>query len=248
MVICSECKRPYLAQTITRKVNPYTQQGYRHRINQGHCSNRWITAKKLDPLVWEKVVEILLNPSSLRKGYEKMMEEEREKQGRKLNHLETLYTGIEKLQNKRSRLQQIYIDPDIAMTKEEYLSEKKLIDDQIRSAQEDIERIEKELSKVPTEADLENLEKMANKIVGALGNNLDISPEDKRNIMEVLNLKVLISPDKKIKIEGYFTPETDGLLSTSRLWRCRPLLFCQSAILPSRKRLAGRRSLGRFLP
>ena len=66
------------------------------------------------------------------------------------------------------------------MTKEEYLSEKKLIHNQIRSAQEDIERIEKELSKVPTEADLVNLEKMADKIVRALGNNLDISQEDKR--------------------------------------------------------------------
>ena len=54
-----------------------------------------------------------------------MVEEEREKQARNLNHLESLYTGIEKLQNKRSRFQQIYIDLAIGMTKEEYLSEKK---------------------------------------------------------------------------------------------------------------------------
>ncbi len=134
---------------------------------------------------------------------------------RKLNHLESLYKGIEKLQNKRSRLQAIYIDPNIGMTKEEYLSEKKLIDNQIRSAQEDIARIEKELSKVPTEADLVNLEKMADKIVRALGNNLDISPEDKRKVIVMLNLKVLISADKTIKVEGYFTLENDGLSFTA---------------------------------
>lgn len=39
--------------------------------------------------------------------------------------------------------------------------------------------------------------------------------------MEMLNLKVIISPDKKIKLEGYFTPESDGLLSTSCSWCCR---------------------------
>ena len=107
------------------------------------------------------------------------------------------------------------MDPDIGLTKEEYLHEKKLLDDQIKSAHEDIERIGKELERIPTESDLIDLEKMALKIVGVLGNNLHLSPQDKRKVMEMLNLKVLISPDKKIKLDGWFTPERDGLLSTS---------------------------------
>jgi hypothetical protein len=39
--------------------------------------------------------------------------------------------------------------------------------------------------------------------------------------MEMLNLKVLISPDKKIKIDGWFTPENEnnGLLSISQSWQ-----------------------------
>jgi hypothetical protein len=45
----------------------------------------------------------------------------------------------------------------IGMTKEEYLGEKKLLDDQIQEANLDIERIERELRKMPTESDLENL-------------------------------------------------------------------------------------------
>ena len=143
------------------------------------------------------------------------MEQEQEKQARQIKHLKTLQSGIEKLHAKKARLQAIYLDPDIGMTKEEYLSEKKQLDDQIKSANEDIERIGKELEKVPTESDLRNLEIIAPKIVGALGNNLDISPQDKRKVMEMLNLKVLISPDKRIKLEGWFTPENDGLFSTS---------------------------------
>jgi hypothetical protein len=55
----------------------------------------------------------------------------------------------------------------------------------------------------------------ASKIVGALGNNLDISPQDKRHVMQMLNLKVLISRKGSIKLEGWFVPESDGFLSTT---------------------------------
>jgi hypothetical protein len=89
------------------------------------------------------------------------------------------------------------------------------VDDQIRSAQEDVERITKELSKVPSESDLIQLEEMAAKIVNALGRNLDIPDTEKRRIMKLLNLKVILTPDKEIKLEGFFYPESSGLLSTA---------------------------------
>jgi hypothetical protein len=59
------------------------------------------------------------------------MAQEQQKRDRQIKHLETLQSGIEKLHAKRARLQAIYLDPDIDMTKEEYLGEKKLLDDQI---------------------------------------------------------------------------------------------------------------------
>jgi len=60
---------------------------------------------------------------------------------------------------------------------------------------------------------LTSLEEFAEKIVEALGNNFDISPQDKRQIMQMLNLKVLIWRNGAIKLEGWFAPEVDGLLS-----------------------------------
>jgi hypothetical protein len=172
-------------------------------------------------MIWEKVVEILLHPDSLRKGYEKMMEEEEEKQSRQIKHLETLQAGIEKINTKRARLQAVYLDPDIGMTKEEYINEKKILDEQLGTLDEDIERIEKELATVPTKEDLKDLEEMASRVSELLESNIDISDQDKRKIMEMLNLKVLISPDKKIKIDGWFTPENEnnGLLSISQSWQ-----------------------------
>jgi len=217
MVTCSDCERPYITQTIRagRARLKNDKQAYRHRMTQGHCSNKWITAGVLQPLVWDGVVNILLNPKSLREGYEQTMEREQQKQARQIQHIETLQTAIEKLQAKKIRLQKTYLDPDIGMTKEEYLEEKRALDDQIKSANIDFERVAKELQRIPSESDLQSLEQMASKIVSALGNNLDISPEEKRQVMQMLNLKVLISRDGLVKLEGWFAPESDGLLSTS---------------------------------
>ena len=60
---------------------------------------------KLEPLVWEGVVNILLNPKSLREGYEQTIEREQQKQARRIQHIETLQAAIEKLYAKRGRLQ-----------------------------------------------------------------------------------------------------------------------------------------------
>ena len=207
MVWCSECNHAYSAATNS------THQGYRHRASHGHCCNRWITTDQLHPIVWSAVVEILLDPQSLRRGYKKMIQSEKEKELRNIKHLEALQNGIEKLLGKRQRLQQVYLDPDIGMSKDEYLVEKRMIDDQIKGAQEDIERIQKDLSHVPSEDDLIQLEEMAGHIVEALGYNLDIPDAKKRRILELLNIKVLISPDKKIKLTGFFCPPSSGVSS-----------------------------------
>ena len=105
------------------------------------------------------------------------------------------------------------------MSKDEYLEEKRLIEDAISEAQGDIERIEKELSHVPSEDDLVQLEEMAGTIVEALGDNLEIPDPEKRRIMELLNIKVLFSPDGKIKLTGFFCPPfLDMAFSFSERW------------------------------
>jgi|WetSurMetagenome_2_1015567.scaffolds.fasta_scaffold1003162_2 hypothetical protein len=93
------------------------------------------------------------------------------------------------------------------------MEEKRGIEDQIVSAQEEAERIEKELTLVPSEDDLLQLEEMAAHLVEVLGENLDIPDTEKRRILELLNIKVLISPDGQIKLTGFFYPPSDGLLS-----------------------------------
>lgn len=216
MVICADCNMAYVTQTAKagkqRRANDASS--YRHRISHGHCSNKQISGRVLEPLVWDKVINILLNPMLLREGYEQSMEQERQKQSRQIEHLEHLQTVIDKLKVKREKLQAIYLDPDVGMTKIEYIELKTPIDEQIKAASLEVETTMQELQRIPSPEDLTSLEQFASKIVSALGNNLNISHQDKRQIMQMLNLKVLISRDGTIKIEGWFTPESDGLLST----------------------------------
>jgi site-specific DNA recombinase len=211
-VFCSECSHAYTAQV---KSLAGLQKGYRHKVSGGHCCNRWWDAKKLEPIIWNAVTEILFDPQSLRRGYKKMMEAEEGRQSRQIKHLEVLQVGVEKLLNKRSRLQAVYLDPDIGMSKDEYLAEKKLLEDQLKATQEEVEKIEKELSHIPSEDDLVQLEELAGRITEALGYNLDIPEAEKRRIMELLNIKVILTPDKEIKLEGFFYSPDGGILSTS---------------------------------
>jgi len=126
-----------------------------------------------------------------------------------------LQAAIEKLKQKKNKLQAIYLDPDIGMTKAEYLEQKAALDDQTKTANIEAEKIAKELQRIPSPNDLKSIERLGAKITGALGKDLDISPAEKRQVMQMLNLKVLIFKDGEIKLEGWFAPESDGLLSTT---------------------------------
>ena len=169
----------------------------------------------LEALVWEKVVQILLDPKSLRDGYEQTIEQEKQKQARQIKHLETLQIAIDKLIQKKAKLQTIYLDPDIGMTKAEYLEQKASIDSQMKTATIDAEKVANELQRIPSPDDLKGLEKFATKITGALDNKLDILPTEKKQIMQMLNLQVLISRNGAIMLEGWFSPEREGLSSTT---------------------------------
>jgi site-specific DNA recombinase len=220
MVICADCKKVFITQTKKANKNRRANDApsYRHRIKQGHCSNKEISARVLEPLVWDKVISILLNPALLREGYEQSMEQERQKQGRQIEHLKHLQTVVDKLRARREKLQAIYLDPDVGMTKAEYIELKTPIDEQIKAASLEADNVAQELQHIPSPEDLTSLEQFAAKILSALGNNLDISPQDKRQIMQMLNLKVLISRNGAIILEGWFAPEVDGLLSTTSVY------------------------------
>jgi hypothetical protein len=214
MVICAVCKRAYLAQTAKagkgrRKVDV---QSYRHRASHGHCCNHQTSARILEPIVWEKLTEVLMEPARLRQGYEDSLAQQEDTAQRQRAHLETLSRKAPSLEQMRRNLTTAYLDPDIKLTKAEYLEQKELVDSELAELLEEIERIEQELASIPTPADLETLEAFASAIRDLIASEGRITPEQKRDILEMLHVKVMISKqDEEIKIEGWFGPPIEGL-------------------------------------
>ena len=61
LIICDDCERPYITQTYNigkqRRINE--SQLYRHRTTHGHCSNKSILAKVIEPMVWDEIIQLL---------------------------------------------------------------------------------------------------------------------------------------------------------------------------------------------
>ncbi len=221
MVFCTECERPYFTQTKpagkNRQIND--AQTYRHRAKEGHCTNRTVSARRLEPIVWDEVVRILLDPGKLREGYEGSLEQQEQTRARHKSHMETLQRQLVKLEKEQTNLTEIYVDPDIQMTKGEYLEQKARIEAEKASVIRELDQLKEELQNLPTIADLETLEIFAKKIRNRLDGNYDPTPEEKRKILDLLHAKIWIGNDGRVTVSGWFdVDERDSscLSSTTR--------------------------------
>ncbi len=222
MVACSECKRPYLAQTAkaNRNRRKNEAQTYRHRIKAGHCMNKTISARVLEPIVWQKVLGILLNPVSLIEGYQQSLEAQRERQSRNIAQIETLERALLKVKAKRQNLNNAYLDPEIMMSKTEYLDQKLQMDEEAQLIENDLGRLRNEIADIPAPPSVEALEKFSAEIIDELLREEEITLARKRQLFEMLHLRVLLHPEGNVALDGWFNvPDLNGL-SDRPLARC----------------------------
>lgn len=216
MVVCEECERPYASQTQKagkhRRVND--AQSYRHRSKFGHCTNRQISARVLEPMVWDDIVNVILDPDALRKGYEASFEQQKATRTRQMSHLESKSRELAKLEQQRQNLNNAYIDPDIPLSKSEYIDQKTRIDDALKFLNDEISELERGLVSIPTPKKLETLEVFTAQIRNRI-DNTDPTPQQKRKLLEMLHVKVVIRLDGRIRVDGLFIPNREGLLSTT---------------------------------
>jgi site-specific DNA recombinase len=218
LIHCSECERPYLAQTskANRQRRKNDAPHYRHRMKAGHCMNKTISARVLEPLVWDKVIDILEYPEAIIEGYNRSLEQQREIQSRKLTQIEVLERGLRKERTRRQNLNSAYLDPDISMSKAEYLDQKVVIEGEIQSIELDLLNLRSEVEDIPEPASLEALEKFAAEVMEEIYAEEEISLEKKRRLFEMMHIMVMLRPDGSFKLTGWFNvQEEDGLLDKS---------------------------------
>jgi site-specific DNA recombinase len=209
MILCSECKRPYLAQTAKANKNRRKNDApfYRHRLLAGHCMNKTISARVLDPIVWDKVIGILEHPEALLEGYNRSLEQLRDGQSRKFSQIELLEKALHKVRSKRQNLNVAYLDPDINLSKAEYLDQKVQIENELQSIEQDLQKLRVEVEDVPEPTSFEALERFSSEVMEELYAEEEISLEKKRQLLEMMHIKVLLQPNGGIKLDGWFNVE-----------------------------------------
>ena len=172
--------------------------------------NRMVSARILEPEVWEKIEGLLKNPETLRQGYLESLEQQKATQTRQRAHLETLQRRVIKLEQQKRNLTRAYTDPDISLTKREYIEQKDEVDRELSDLAKAIAEVQAGLETIPTPAELESLEIFAKQVRESL--ELDrLTPEDKRKVLKMLHVKVIISPEGCVRIDGWFNTKSNGL-------------------------------------
>jgi site-specific DNA recombinase len=218
MVFCEACNRPYLAQTLNAGAGGRTKtiQYYRHRVMSGHCCNKHISASLIEAAVWEKVESLLLDPSSLRDGYNKALEKEHASHRRQLELREVIEREIGKLEQMQRNLTTVYTDPEIKMTRAEYLEQRNRIQTDLQNAAAKLQEVEAQLSNLPTLEEYESLECFAEQIKERLtGEDWQPTPINKRRIFELLNLKIYVDFNGTGRITGWFGDSIGFLYQSS---------------------------------
>jgi DNA repair ATPase RecN len=175
-----------------------------------------VTAVRLEERVWDAVKEMLLDTDVLRQAYHQAQQLDVENRSRSRTLLDGYYRSAGKLEQQLNNLTRAYTDPDIRMTKTEYLAQRVQLDRDLIEARAKIEEIEAIPMAVPTQSQFEDLESFAQKVRERIDNeDWDPTPESKRQVLELLHAKVILSKDGSGKVTGWFG-ETIGFSYTRR--------------------------------
>ena len=208
MVVCADCGRPYVSQTALRGRSRRAEdaQSYRHRAREGACMNRQISARILEPAVWEMVKSLLLEPEQLRKGYEQTRSKEREGQMRELAMKDELTRNFNKLETRKQNLLKAYTDPDIGLSKAEFISQRQMIDTEMESTTERLREIDSHLSQTAAPLQFESIERFSKEIRSRLTDeDWKPTPANMRKIIDLLHARVMITREGEALLDGWFS-------------------------------------------
>jgi site-specific DNA recombinase len=219
MIFCKHCGKSYISQTSLAGKNrrKNDSQSYRHRKSEGHCFNRQISARILEPIIWNKVVDFLLDPKVIRTGYEQSIEEELEARDRRMEKHKKYLKEIDKIEERKQKLIRAYTDPDIKITKSEYIDERNNLEMEIKKSQNSVNNLETYPDNIPSQEDFENLEDFAEEVSEALINNgNELSKTEKRKILQLLGVRVLLNLDGTGVMESLYSKISYGFLSQTQ--------------------------------
>lgn len=207
LVFCNDCEKPFLAQAKAAGNNRLINDAlsYRHRISQGHCRNQSLSARRIEPIVWEKTKELLLNPSKLQEGYNRAISSENNHGAKAMKDFPLLEKERANLEKRLTNLTAAYIDSDIRMSKVEYLEQRKTIEDDLRKNKKKLQALQVIVSFKPTQKNLQSLVQFSEEIRKRLtSDELPPTPQNIRQILQLMDTRIYIGSDGTIRIVNNF--------------------------------------------
>lgn len=205
LIFCENCNKPYVCQTAlpnTKNRRYIESKAYRHRKKENHCINRYLTADRIDFIVWGKVISYLENPDMIRKGYEGVLENQKEQYSKQVEKKEEIIKKITRLEKLLDNLNGAYIDPDIKMSKSEYISKREEVESKQKTLQDQLEKIESIILTPISEEVISNFIDFSREVREKLiEKGFSTSIKERRELLQKLNTRVFISLENEIKVE-----------------------------------------------
>lgn len=197
LVFCADCGRVYYSQTRAGT----GKQSYRHREKEGHCRNRQISARRLEPVVWAAVRDLLLEPAVLAEGYDGAHAAANAQRDVLAADLAKLERDLARHEERLAALLDAYIDPDVELSKAAYAAKRAEILADADRVRRDVIETREALAVLGVPAPLETLERFSTAVARRIGQG-DPTPAQQRELFELLGVKVLIGDGDTIAIEG----------------------------------------------
>ncbi|UCG94382.1 MAG: recombinase zinc beta ribbon domain-containing protein [Candidatus Aerophobus sp.] len=199
LIHCGRCGEGMAGYTVLDSLKNDGRSYYRckSRVYSKSCSMPYIRTDRIDPLVWDEIKKVVKNPSLIRQAveqknveYERVLEDFR-------RELYNIDNKVERLQNQKQRVIRAYRRGKLDLDE---------LGDQKQEIQEEENRLDQEGEEIKlllgsernTRQNLLQLEEFAGKIQDSI-DNLDF--EQRRNIIELLVKKVLITSEGRLRVE-----------------------------------------------
>ena len=221
VLYCGGCgKRMIPDRTRSRPGRPYHfyyRCNTKHKRGKDACPMpRSFRADQLEPLVWEFVSGLLKSPDTLREGLEKMIEEEKSAlRGNPEREAKAWLSKLAEVDRKRGGFQDMAAEGLI--TFEELREKLAALEETREVAERELEAAGKRRDRVEQlkrdkDVLLEHYANMAPEVVDTA------SSEDRRQVYEMLRLRVVPHPDGRIEANGEYVgiPGVRTLETTSR--------------------------------
>ena len=217
LIVCRECGHAFGAQTHLAGTNRRASDApsYRHRTSEGHCSNRQISGRRLEPAVWEAVRGVLTDPESLVAGYKGSVAGQAERERTTRERIASLRDRAAKIEETKARLLAAYADPDLQVTKAEFVAQRERVEGELQDVTRVLGELEAGLSATPDPEAVASFEAFARDVSQALGADDMLALEDKRQVLKLLHCRVVVERDGQALLEGWFGQPVGVLTSSS---------------------------------